>query len=450
MLLWFTSIALLGLKEISANPFVLVAMNPLHGARFLFENGWAGFTVLGSVFLVVTGAEALYADMGHFGAKPIRWAWFCAVFPSLLLNYFGQGALLLRDPDAAVNPFYRLAPAWAVLPLVGLATMAAVIASQALISGAFSLTMQAIQLGFCPRLQIDHTSSRERGQIYVSQVNWVLMLACIGLVLGFRSSSNLAAAYGVAVTLTMIITTILFYAIGRARWGWNPWLAGFGCGVLLLIELAFFVANALKITHGGWFPLVVGVMIYTLMSTWKRGRQLLAEKLRASSLPLPLFLEDVKQNPPLRVRGTAVFLHSSSEGTPVALLHNLKHNMILHERVIILTIVTDEVPQVEGARRVSVEDFGGNFYRVVGHFGFMEEPGVPQILRACASQGLEVEDQKATFFLSRETLIATRKPGMAIWREKLFAVMARNAQRPTAFFRLPPNRVVELGMQVEL
>ncbi len=450
MMFWFVAIAILGLKGIIMHPGVLHALNPFDGVRFLAANGWEGFIILGAVFLAVTGAEALYADMGHFGPKAIRLAWFSIVFPSLLLNYFGQGALLLTEPTAAINPFYRLAPSWAILPLVVLATLAAVIASQALISGAFSLTMQAIQLGFCPRLQIDHTSSEERGQIYVPYVNWMLMLACIAIVIGFGSSSRLAAAYGIAVSLTMLITTILIYVVARHLWTWNPWLTTLGCGVFLLVEFAFFSANALKILHGGWFPLVVGIVVYTLLSTWKKGRQLLSDKLRASSLPLNLFLADVQQNPPLRVRGTSVFLFSNAEGTPMALLHNLKHNTILHERVVILTIVTDEVPHVDSNRRLTVEDLGYNFYRVVGHFGFMEDPDVPQLLRACKDWGLDFEEERTTFFLSRETLIATPHPGMALWREKLFAFMARNAQRPTAFFRLPANRVVELGMQVEI
>jgi KUP system potassium uptake protein len=450
MVIWFASLALMGILGVVREPSVLAALNPIHGFQFLIENGWAGFVVLGSVFLAVTGAEALYADMGHFGRKPIQRAWFSIVFPGLLLNYFGQGALLLNNPAAAVNPFYRLAPSWAVLPLVAIAAMAAVIASQALISGAFSLTMQAIQLGFCPRLEIDHTSPEERGQIYVPYVNWTLMLACIWLVAEFKNSSNLAAAYGTAVSLTMIITTVLFYVVARTIWKWNFWLATALCGAFLLVELAFFTANALKILHGGWFPLVVGIVIFTLMSTWKRGRQMLAHKLRVTSLPLNSFLADVQQHPPMRVRGTAVFLFSNAEGTPMALLHNLKHNMILHERVVILTIVTDEIPHVESPQRVTVEGLGNNFYRVIGHYGFMEDPDVPQLLRACEKHDLKFEEERTTFFLSRETLVATKKPGMALWREKLFAFMARNAQRPTAFFRLPANRVVELGMQVEI
>ncbi|MSU21239.1 MAG: potassium transporter Kup [Pedosphaera sp.] len=450
MLFWFLTIAALGVTGILKHPQVIAAVNPWHGISFFVRNGWPGFVVLGTVFLAVTGAEALYADMGHFGRRPIHRAWFIIVFPALLLNYLGQGALILGDPATAVNPFYLLAPSWGILPLVLLATMAAVIASQALISGAFSLTMQAIQLGFCPRMKIDHTSSKERGQIYVPYINWALMLSCIGLVIGFGSSSSLAAAYGIAVTLTMVITTVLFYVVARYRWGWSFWLAGLEAGVFLLIELAFFGANALKISHGGWFPLVVGALIFTLMMTWQRGRQLLAEKLRSGSLPLNLFLADIKANPPLRVRGTAVFLFSNSDGTPLALLHNLKHNMILHERVVILTILTDDIPHVDPMSRLSTEELGDGFYRVIGHYGFMEDPDVPQLLRGCAAQGLEFSEDRTTFFLSRETLIATAHPGMAIWREKLFAFMARNAQRPTEFFRLPANRVVELGMQVEI
>jgi KUP system potassium uptake protein len=450
MLFWFAAIAMLGLKEVAFHPAVLGALNPIHAATFISSNGWAGFLVLGSVFLAVTGAEALYADMGHFGPKPIRRAWFGIVFPGLLLNYLGQGALLLSDPSAAANPFFRLAPPWAVIPLVALSTLATVIASQALISGAFSLTMQAIQMGFCPRMQIDHTSSRTQGQIYVPYVNWTLMLACLGLVLGFRSSTNLAAAYGIAVSLTMFITTVLFYVVARRLWKWSVWIAAPVCGVFFFVELAFFGANILKIVHGGWFPLVVGAVIFTLMSTWKRGRHLLSEKLRAGSLPLNLFLEDVQRNPPIRVRGTAVFLFSNSEGTPMALLHNLKHNMILHERVVILTIVTDDIPHVDPAQRVAFEDLGNGFHRVVGHYGFMEDPDVLQLLGDCERFGLKYQQERTTFFLSRETLIATPEPGMALWREKLFAFMARNAQRPTAFFRLPANRVVELGMQVEI
>lgn len=448
--LWFLSIAALGINGIAQAPVVMTSINPWHALHFFVENGQTGFLVMGAVFLVLTGAEALYADMGHFGIKPIRLVWFTLVFPALLLNYLGQGAILLGNPAAAENPFYNLAPKWALYPLVGLATLAAVIASQALISGAFSLTMHAIQLGYLPRLEIKHTSSDERGQIYLPQVNWTLMLACIGLVLGFQSSSNLAAAYGIAVTLTMVITSVLFYHAARRLWGWSTWKIVLLCGAFLSLELAFCGANLLKIAHGGWFPLVMGIAFYTLMSTWKTGRRLLRDRLQASSLPCSLFLADVLKHPPLRVAGTAIFMSGNPEGTPLALLHNLKHNKVLHERTVLLTIGTDEVPHVDRDQRIQVESLQDGFYRVVCHHGFMEESNVSEILEACEAKGLRFLPEETTFFLSRETIIPTKHPGMAIWREKLFAVMARNAQPATAFFRLPANRVVELGMQVEI
>jgi KUP system potassium uptake protein len=451
-LIWFVTLAVLGLIEIAKNPAVLQALNPIHGLKAMQSNGLRGFSVLGLVFLAVTGSEALYADMGHFGKRPIRRAWFFIVFPSLLLNYLGQGALLLRNPAAAENPFYLLAPNWAIIPLVILATVASVIASQALISGAFSLTMQAVQLGYAPRLEIDHTSSVTRGQIYIPQINRMLMFASIGLVIGFGSSSKLAAAYGVAVSLTMLITTSLFLFASQRIWGWSRKKAVAICGVFALIEICFFSANCLKILEGGWFPLLVAAIIYTLMSTWKRGRQLLGSKLRASSLPLRLFLEEVSHSPIHRVTGTAVFLSGNPEGTPMALLHNLKHNKVLHEKVIILTVVTDDVPHVDISERVEVESLKKGFYRVIGHYGFMEDPNVLELLGRCKSEhGLEFKDNQLTFFLSSETIIASSaKHGMAMWREHLFAFMSRNAQRATTFFRLPANRVVELGMQVEI
>jgi KUP system potassium uptake protein len=450
MCLWFVVLVILGIRGILLDPSVFAAINPFYGVQFFLKNGWPGFVVLGAVFLAVTGAEALYADMGHFGVRPIRRAWFALVLPALMLNYFGQAALLLQNPGAAENPFYILAPRWAVYPLVVIATLAAIIASQAMITGAFSLTMQGIQLGYIPRMEIRHTSSLERGQIYLPVINWTLMLACIGLVLGFRSSSHLAAAYGIAVTLTMIITSILFFFAARNLWQWPVWKAG-GLSVLFLVpELAFFGANVLKIGHGGWFPLVVAVAVYTLMVTWKTGRSLIREKLRGVTLPFKLFLEDVKANPPIRVKGTAIFLASNPRGTPVALLHNIKHNKVLHEQVVILTIATEEVAHVEPNRRLEVEKLADGFFRVIGHYGFMDEPSVPELLELCAKQGLEFNPMETTFFLSRETIIATPQPGMAIWREHLFAVMSRNAQHATAFFRLPANRVVELGIQVEL
>ena len=448
-LIWFFSISALGVRGILMAPEVFTAINPIHAFGFFAENHWPGFVVLGAVFLVVTGGEALYADMGHFGVRPIRLAWFGLVLPALLINYFGQGGLMLRYPETASNPFYNLAPKWSLFPLVGLATAATVIASQALISGAFSLTMQAIQLGYFPRLEIKHTSHGEKGQIYMPHVNWALMLACIGLVLGFESSSHLAAAYGIAVTMTMLITTALFYFAARRLWNWSKLKAGTLCGTFFLIEVAFFGANVLKIAHGGWFPLVIGAIIYTLMATWNTGRRLLREKLQASLLPHDVFMSSISRNPPTRVRGTAVYLAGNREGTPPALLHNLKHNKVLHDRVIMLTVQTDEVPYVAAADRVAVEKLQEGIYRVTGHYGFMEEPNIPRLLERCAPHGLEFKQMETTFFLSRETIIATKQPGMALWREILFAFMTRNAQRAMAFFGLPANRVVELGMQVE-
>jgi KUP system potassium uptake protein len=450
MLLWFGTIAALGVKEVLRAPEVIAAINPVHGLRYLATNGWSAFATLGSVFLVLTGAEALYADMGHFGRRPISLAWFNLVLPALFLNYLGQGALVLHHPEAARNPFYSLAPSWALLPLVGLASMAAVIASQALISGAFSLTMQAVQLGYAPRMAIDHTSSAERGQVYVPRVNLVLMLACIGLVLGFRSSNNMAAAYGIAVVLTMLITTLLFYFVARRLWGWSPWWVGPLCLVFLTIETTFLAANLAKVKQGGWFPLAVGLTVYTLMSTWKTGRRVLRERLVSGLLPIAEFLQSVLRQPPPRVPGTAVFMAGNADGAPAALVHNLKHNKILHDRVVILTLVTEEVPYVEADRRVEITSLGEGFHRVVGRFGFMEDSNVPEVLDRCAAQGLEFREMETTFFLSRETIIPEASRSLAKWRSWLFALMARNAQHATTFFRLPVNRVVELGMQVRL
>lgn len=448
---WFVAQAVLGLRGILMTPQVMQALSPHHAVLFLVENRFQAFVVLGSVFLVVTGSEALYADLGHFGARPIRRAWFWVVFPALLLNYLGQGGLLLQQPEAAANPFFNLAPRWALFPLVGLATMAAVIASQALISGAFSITMQAIQLGYLPRMQIRHTSSRERGQIYMPEVNWGLMVACCGLVLGFRSSSGLAAAYGIAVTLTMVITTLLLYFAAQRVLGWSELKTTVLCGGFLVIELAFFGANALKVLHGGWFPLVMALVAFTIMATWQRGRKLLRDRLESAVLPLEEFLADIRRHPPVRVKGTAVFMAGNPNGTPLALLHNFKHNKVLHERVVLLTILTADVPHVGPGERVQVEPLSEGFYRVKGHFGFMDTPHVPRLLASCADCGLDIAEGRTTFFLSRETIIPVRRrPGMALWRERLFALLSRNAQPATAFFHLPANRVVELGMQVEL
>jgi len=449
-LLWFLTLTGLGLWHIAREPQVLAAANPEHAVAFFTQNGWRGFVVLGSVFLVVTGGEALYADMGHFGRRPIRLAWFLVVLPALLLNYFGQGALLIHNPGAVENPFYRMVPPWALYPVVVIATAATVIASQALISGAFSLTMQAVQLGYIPRVTIDHTSAREFGHIYIPGVNWLLMLACIGLVIGFGSSSKLAAAYGVAVTTTMVITTLLFFVVARERWKWKLPVVILVTGSFLVIDLAFWGANMIKIPHGGWFPLVVGAAIFGLMATWKRGRVILRERLDDVVLPVELFLNDVHRNSAARVPGTAVFMYSDPTAIPPALLHNLKHNKVLHERVVFLVVETENIPHVAGSERAKVEDLGAGFYRITLSYGFLEEPNVPKALGELVAKGLEFKHLETTYFLGRETIIPSGKPGMAPWREQLFAVMHRNARTATSFFCLPPNRVVELGAQIEL
>jgi KUP system potassium uptake protein len=449
-LIWFVVIGVFGALTIVGRPEVLAAVNPLRGIEFFAANGGRGFLVLGTVFLVVTGGEALYADMGHFGARPIRIVWFSLVLPALLLNYFGQGALLISDPSAAANPFYRMAPRWALYPLVILATAATVIASQAVISGAFSLTRQAMQLGYCPRLLIEHTSAEQIGQIYIPVVNGALMLACIGLVLGFRSSSNLASAYGVAVTTTMVITTILFFVVMRHRWKWNLPLAVSLCGFFLIIDSSFFAANTLKIWHGGWFPLVVAAGVFTMLTTWKSGRRILAANLQAGTQPLEAFVEGLKTQPIVRVPGTAVFMYGSAHGTPPALLRNVKHNKMLHGQNVILTVETEEVPRVPERERLEAEKVREGFYRVVIHYGFVEDPDVSADLGKLTLPGLDLNLDETSFFLSRERLIATEKPGMALWREKLFARMSRNARSATSFFGIPPDRVVELGAQIEL
>jgi KUP system potassium uptake protein len=451
MVVWFVTLGLLGIGGIVRAPEVLRALNPGHGIAFLLSHGYEGFVVLGAVFLAVTGAEALYADVGHFGTRPVRIAWFSLVMPGLFLNYFGQGALVLRNPDAVGNPFYLLAPHWALYPLVGLSTAATVIASQALISGAFSLTIQAIQLGYLPRLAVKHTSSSERGQIYLPHVNWALMVACIGLVLGFRSSSNMASAYGIAVTLTMLSTTVLFYFAARRLWDWSVAKALGACSVFLLVEATFLCANLLKVLNGGWFPLVMGSVIFILMCTWKKGRQLVWDRLRPASLPLEMFLDSLEGSERLvRVPGTALFMTANPEGTPIALLHNLKHNKVLHERNIILTIVTNEIPQVSAEKRLEVEKLGSGFHRLIAHYGFMEEPNVPTLLSGAPLDSEPVDMAKTTFFLSRETIVPNPSKSMLLWRQWLFSLMSRNAQSASSFYRIPANRVVELGMQVEI
>jgi KUP system potassium uptake protein len=449
MLVWFVSIAVLGLSQVARAPAILTAVNPEHAASFFFQNRWHGFLVLGSVFLVVTGGEALYADMGHFGARPIRIVWFFLVLPCLLANYFGQGALLLMSPDAAPNPFYRMTPGWALYPMVVLATIATVIASQAVISGAFSLTRQTVQLGFSPRLQIEHTSEREIGQIYVPTVNNVLMIATIGLVLGFRSSSNLAAAYGVAVTATMAITTVLLVVVARKRWKWSR-PAAFALGLFLAVDLAFFGANVLKIPHGGWFPLVVAAGVITLMTTWRTGRSIVNEHLREHALSLERFREEAQRTSVARVPGTAVYLSRLPEGVPPSLVFNLRYNHVVHERVVLLTILTEPTPHVRERHRMEASALGDGLFRIIVHFGFMEDAVIPPILARAEAPGLEIGPSDTTYILGRETVFATRRPGMALWRERLFSFMARNARSATLFFGLPPGKVFEMGSQLEI
>jgi KUP system potassium uptake protein len=446
---WFAVLAILGTVWIARYPAVLAAIDPRHGIRFLIENRGHGFAVLGAVFLVVTGGEALYADMGHFGARPIRIAWFSVVLPALLLNYFGQGALLLHAP-ATRDPFFQLSPMWAQLPLVVLATAAAIIASQALISGAFSLTRQAIQLGYAPRLTVEHTSSWEMGQIYVPQVNWFLALSTILIVIGFRSSGALAAAYGIAVTMTMIITALLLHVIAVERWRWPRPLALAVTSAFLVIDLSFFSANLLKVFQGGWLPIAIGIFLFALMTTWKTGRRIVAERLMARAFPLEAFVTAVRTAPPTRVPGTAIFMTAQPTGTPAALVHNLRYNKILHEHVVVLTVATVPTPTVPLDQRVTVRPMGANVHNARIQFGFMEDPDVPEVLDHLRLAGVPIDQHDVTFFLGRETIVVGQRKGMATWREKLFVLMARNAVRATAFFKLPPERVVELGVQVEM
>jgi KUP system potassium uptake protein len=450
MVIWFLTLAGLGIPHILENPSVLAGLNPVHAVQFFLNQPLNGFLALGSVFLVVTGGEALYADMGHFGPRPIRISWFVVVFPALLLNYFGQGALLIADPDAIENPFYKLAPEWGLYPLVVLATMATVIASQALISGAFSLTMQATQLGYSPRVRIRHTSETEAGQIYVPAINWALMLACIGLVLGFRSSTNLAAAYGVAVTATMVITTVLFYVVARERMAWPRTKAIAVCGVFLVIDLGFLGANLFKIPYGGWFPLVVGAIVFTMLTTWRKGRELVAERLRRNKIALTDFAANIRATPPTRVTGDAVYLYSSPDQTPPSLAANLRHNHALHERVIVLSIVTEKIPRVEDEDRVDIIELGDGLFRLVGHYGFLEDPNIPDLFDSAASRGFVIDLTHVTYFLGREALRVTQAPGMARWREHLFAFMSRNATPAANYFSLPMDQTIEVGVQVEL
>jgi KUP system potassium uptake protein len=451
MIVWFLTIGLLGLFQIARDPSILAAVNPAHAVTFFDTNGWLGFVVLGSVFLAVTGGEALYADMGHFGVRPIRLMWFSLVMPALLLNYFGQGALILSNPQSAANPFFLMVPSWGLIPLVALTTAATIIASQAVISGAFSLTMQAVQLGYLPRVVIEHTSEREHGQIYVPSANWVLMIACIGLVLGFRSSSNLAAAYGVAVTSTMVITTILFLVVARERWRWSiPTLVLLG-GLFLFVDMAFWGANMLRVPRGGWFPLAIAIGVLAVMTTWALGREILARRMAASTLPVEFFLADLTDNPPRRTPGTGIFMTRGPEGTPQALLHTMQHFGAVPERVVILSVLTSRVPRLSEEQRIEAKELGDGFHRVVMRYGFMEDPDVSRDLEGKPIPGLDLDLSQATYFLGRETVIASEgQVGMSAWRERLFGLMARNARLASSFFHLPSDRVVELGVQVEL
>ncbi len=450
MLLWFVVLASLGVAQIVNCPRVLAAVFPWYGINFLVANRVHGFIVLGAVFLAVTGAEAIYADMGHFGKRPIQLVWFLIAFPALVLNYFGQGALLLIRPEEVHHPFYAMVPDWAMIPMVLLATMATIIASQAVITGSFSLTRQAIQLGYLPRLRITHTSFSHMGQIYVGPVNWALMLCTIGLVLGFQSSSKLAAAYGVAVSATMLITTTIFFVVASKRWGWNRLAAGLLTALFVMVDLPFFGANMTKIFHGAWFALAIGGFFFLIMLTWEQGREILGNKMRSLTPKLDRFKEMLANNPPQRINGQAVFLTRSHDIVPAALMHNLKHNRILHSEVIFLNIRTEEIPRIPIIEKIEVEKLGEGLFRVIAHYGFMEEPKIGTIFALARSKGVNVDMQEASFFLGREKLSISDHPKMWRWRAHLFLFLARNAMDAAAFFDIPSNQVIEVGIQLEL
>ena len=450
MLLWFGTLGVLGVVNILHDPSVLHAVNPYYAYNFFAHNAGLAFVSLGAVVLAVTGGEALYADMGHFGRKPIRLAWFGFVLPALLINYFGQGAEILHNPASIQNPFYLLAPAWALYPLIALATLSTVIASQAVISGAFSVSRQALQLGYIPRMLVQHTSESEAGQIYMPRINWILMIAVMGLVIGFGSSSNLAAAYGIAVTGDMVITTLLSALVFHGVWGWSWLRTGLLITVFLTVDLAFFSANILKIPAGGWVPILIGIVIFTLMSTWKRGRSLLYKRIWEDAMELQPFIASVGSHPPSRVPGAAIFMTPTPFAVPHALLHNLKHNKVLHETVVLATVKVLDVPHVPEENRMQIENFGHGFHRLVIDYGFKDEPDLPRALELCAGLGLTLNPMDTSYFIGRESLLAKGQSGMAYWRVKLFVTMFRSADSVTNYFKLPPNRVVELGTQVTL
>ncbi len=450
MLVWFGTIAVLGIAAIIKQPHVLWALDPVYGFEFFRENGGHGFLALGGVVLAITGGEALYADMGHFGRNPIRAAWFGLVSFALVFNYFGQGALLLAEPAAIDNPFYRLVPSWLLLPMIVLACVATVIASQAVITGAFSMTREAIQLGYSPRMKVKHTSAQTQGQIYLPAVNRVLFVLVILAVLGFRTSDNLGAAYGIAVTGTMLITTCLALVVQRRLWGWSRTTVVLVGLVFITIDVSLFSANAIKIEEGGWFPLVLGGCVFVIMSTWRKGRELVVRELKQSGLALEPFIESVTSHPPVRVPGTAIFLTANVNAVPNALLHNLKHNKVLHERNILMTIETLDTPIAEYGERTEITALGHDFYRVVLRFGFSEDPNIPLSMQRCEAKGLGFEMMDTTFFISRETVISTDRRGMPMWRDKLFAFLNRNGVPATAFFHIPGNRMIELGTRVEI
>lgn len=450
MMVWFITLSAMGVYNIIKAPEILAALNPWHALVFLNENQFIGFVALGAVVLVVTGAEALYADMGHFGKKPIRTAWFMFVFPALSLNYLGQGGLLLTNPEAVSNPFYQQLGSWSVYPLVILSTIAAVVASQATISGAFSMTKQAIALGFLPRMKIIHTSERQIGQIYIPTINWLQLIAALLAVIGFGSSSNLAAAYGIAVTSTMMVTTVLTFFVIRYAWKYNLFLCLAATSFFLIIDFAFFASNTLKIMHGGWFPLLLGSFLFVVMLTWKRGRELVFENLQKHAIPLEDFLQSLFVSPPMRVPGTAIFLRGESDGVPHALLHNLSHNKVLHERVVFLTVFVQEVPWVPHAEQVQIVDLNHECYQLNVRLGFKNEPNIPNMLALCEQHGLEFNMMETSFFIARQTVISKVGTGMAPWREHIFVGMSRNARGAADYYQIPTNRVIELGTQVEI